>query len=113
MPPSAPSGVPLTAFRFLYLQVLLSQAAYEKIKDTELGKERNRLSCVGRFEMPDATDKRGTKVWELRSRGLEARYFGGIARKGDGISDEREDTNTSRSVAIIAGRHTLLSACCR
>lgn len=74
-------------------QILLSQAVYDKIKDSELAKEKNRLACLGRFEMPDSTDRKGAKIWELRTRGLEGRYFAGVARKAD---NENDDDNTSR-----------------
>lgn len=35
-------------------QMLLSQAVWEKIKDTELAKERNRCAVVGKCELPDS-----------------------------------------------------------
>jgi hypothetical protein len=65
------------------------------VKDTELVKERNRFGCLGRFEMPDSADGKGAKVWEMRVRGLEGRFFGGIARKPEAAADDSE-TNSSK-----------------
>jgi class 3 adenylate cyclase len=36
-------------------QILLSTAAYEKARETDLGKERKRIIALGTFEMPDST----------------------------------------------------------
>jgi hypothetical protein len=57
-------------------QVLISEAAWDKIRESAMSKERNRLACVGKFEMPDSPE--GTRLYELRARGLEARFFGGL-----------------------------------
>lgn len=35
-------------------QILLSSAAYSQIHETDLAKEPKRITCLGRFEMPDA-----------------------------------------------------------
>lgn len=39
-------------------QILMSESAYAKIKDTDLAKESRRIQCLGKFELPDAP-KRG------------------------------------------------------
>jgi class 3 adenylate cyclase len=42
-------------------QIVLSEAAFTKVKDSELAKEDSkRMICLGKFEMPDAP--RGTRT---------------------------------------------------
>ncbi len=60
-------------------QILLSSAAYTNVKDTELAKEKNRIKSMGTFEM---LDNEGSELYELKTRGLEARFFGGVSRRG-------------------------------
>jgi hypothetical protein len=38
------------------------------------------MACLGKFEMPDAPH--GAKLYELKPRGLEGRFFGGVSRGG-------------------------------
>jgi hypothetical protein len=35
-------------------QVLLSESAFRKLKDSDLAKESNRIACLGKFDMPDS-----------------------------------------------------------
>jgi hypothetical protein len=80
----------------------LSQAAYEKVKDSsaELAREKNRFACLGRFEMPDAVDARRAKVWEMRVAGLEGRFFNGVARKTGGAdADDSVDSEGNHNSA--------------
>lgn len=81
------------------MQILLSQAVYNKIQKNDIVKEKNRFVCLGRFEMPDAADRGNAKVWEFRVPGLEARFFGGITRKGDG--DDDTDGFVTRDPLVI------------
>lgn len=75
----------------------MSQAVYDKIKDSELAKEKNRFSCLGRFEMPDAPDTKGAKLWELRVPGLEGRFFGGTVGKRGADDDGESSSNDGSS----------------
>jgi len=87
-------------------QILLSQAIYDKVKDKELAKEKNRLRCLGLFDMPDSLTNRQSKLWELRTPGLEGRFFGGLfnanrekvrsssSSGGDGDDDDDQDVPT-------------------
>jgi hypothetical protein len=69
----------------------MSHAAFNKLKGTPLvtGEESKRILCLGRFEMPDTPS--GSKLFELKPRGLEARFFGGVSSPAaaDGHSSSR------------------------
>jgi serine/threonine protein kinase len=73
--------------------VLLSHAVFNKLKGTAVGEESKRIQCLGRFEMPDSPS--GSKLFELKVRGLEARFFGGVSpAPGDG---DHSSSNTGSS----------------
>jgi len=68
-------------------QIVLSEAAFTKVKDSEMAREdRKRMICLGKFEMPDAP--RGVRLFELKPRGLEGRFFGGITLYPNKDSDQ-------------------------
>jgi hypothetical protein len=58
-------------------QILLSGSAFNKIKSTELAKEEKRIQRLGTFDIPD--QPQGTRLYELKVRGLEGRFFGGVS----------------------------------
>jgi class 3 adenylate cyclase len=60
-------------------QILLSGAAFNKVKSTELAKEDKRLQRLGTFDIPE--QPQGTRLYELKARGLEGRFFGGISNE--------------------------------
>jgi class 3 adenylate cyclase len=41
-------------------QVLMSEAAFNKLKDTDISKETNRIICLGRFDVPSEAPGEGT-----------------------------------------------------
>lgn len=61
-------------------QILVTQQAFKKVKGLPLAKEPKRLVYLGKFEMPDAP--KGARLFELKTRGLEARFFGGTTVHG-------------------------------
>lgn len=83
-------------------QILLSDTAYARIKDSDLAHESQRITCLGKFEMPDAPKgltlllphlhsstsvaeefvnvrHPGARLYELTTRGIEGRSFVGIS----------------------------------
>jgi hypothetical protein len=74
-------------------QIVLSEAAFTKLKGSDLDKEGSkRLVCLGKFEMPDAP--RGVRLFELKPRGLEGRFFGGIT-----LYPNKDDSDQSSSAS--------------
>jgi serine/threonine protein kinase/ABC-type phosphate transport system substrate-binding protein len=63
-------------------QVLISHHAFQRIAQSDLAQEKNRLTCLGKFEMLDS-EPEGAKLYELKSKGLEARFFGGVSKEDD------------------------------
>jgi class 3 adenylate cyclase len=55
-------------------QILLSGAAFNKVKSTKLAKEDKRLHCLGAFDITERT-----RLYDLKARGLEGRFFGDIS----------------------------------
>jgi hypothetical protein len=91
------------------VQIMLSHAVYERIKDSELAKEKNRFACLGRFEMPDSVDSRGAQVWEMRVRGLEGRYFNGVARKHADVDDSADSQGDGSRCVTSMYKRTFVS----
>ncbi len=58
-------------------QILHSGKAYDKVKSTELANEERRILRLGTFDIPELP--KGTRLYELKVRGLEGRFFGGIS----------------------------------
>jgi hypothetical protein len=77
----------------------MSHAAFNKLKGTPLvtGEESKRILCLGRFEMPDTPS--GSKLFELKPRGLEARFFGGVSSPAaaDGQSSSSNTGSSGRA----------------
>jgi hypothetical protein len=83
-------------------QVLISEATFGKVKESALAKERNRLGCVGKFEMPDSPE--GTRLYELRARNLEGRFFGGMgATKPNADADDLGRDDLSETDPLNSG----------
>jgi class 3 adenylate cyclase/tRNA A-37 threonylcarbamoyl transferase component Bud32 len=77
-------------------QVLLTRAAFDRLRNTDLVKERRRFARLGATELGDEPGK--TEIFEMRVRGLESRYYGdfGAAAHADGGSSG-DDSNKRRS----------------
>jgi len=75
-------------------QVLMSNVVYEKICETELAREKNRLVPLGLLEMPDTADHKSTRLWELRVRGLEDRFLNGNLHHGHNNESETPVTTS-------------------
>ncbi len=74
-----------------------------KIKETDLAQEKQRVECLGKFEVPDTPE--GTKLWEIKVRGLEARFFGGVstqdaAQHGSSSSKSSSKNNDNQGTTV-------------
>jgi serine/threonine protein kinase len=81
-------------------QILISHLVAQRVRDSELAQEKNRLACLGKFEMIDS-EPEGAKLYELKSRGLEGRFFGGVSKDNDLVPEnyrrEKQDKHAGRS----------------
>jgi hypothetical protein len=73
---------------------LLSEAAYAVVATTPLAHEPRRIAKLeGKFSLPIGPGRSEVRLYELRSRGLEARRIGGVAGQ---LSDYTSSSLRSR-----------------
>jgi len=82
-------------------QILMSQEIKKQLKDTKLMQEKDRVVFYGKLDVPN---KKEAKLYELKIRGLEGRFFGGIddldVKKGKGKGKDKDggDGGSTHSV---------------
>ncbi len=75
-------------------KVLLSSEVLQRVnKDSELLQDKKRFICLGKLELPVSPDGI-SKLFEMKVRGLEARFFGGVTFGEH--SFHNSSSNTSR-----------------
>lgn len=83
-------------------QIILSDAVYERLRDTELLHEHNRFVSLGVHNLNGTVSQNAEgdpvqQLWELRVPGLEGRFFEGIARP---IDETVKELTASRRLVL-------------
>jgi len=81
-------------------QVVMSSDFWDKIKESELGKEPNRFTYLGKCESNESAQGT-TKLYELRVQGLESRFFGGGKTQKEKEKEAGSDSDQEEEDEII------------